>query len=352
MKFAMKFIGIALAMAMLAGVMAYLAGFFETKIPIDYRGVVPSQAESRWIAVEITTEPLIEKAAGTVRAKVETVISPVITATITSIFVYAGDEVKRGDVLVQLDARELRARVDQARQAVAAAKARLKQAEKDYGRLLRIYKADVGAVSKARLDQVETALSEARADLLRLQRQVDEARTALSYSKLTAPFSGRIVERYADPGDTARQGQPLLKMYDPATIRIEASVRESIASKLTKGKTMITEIDALNRRLSGVVEEIVPYADPGSRTFLVRVSLENATGLYPGMFGRLLIPVGQTKKIYIPADAVTHLGQLDFVVVKTGQGPARRYVRLGTRSRDGRVEVISGLRAGEEILIR
>ncbi|MBW2031891.1 MAG: hypothetical protein JRJ31_22810, partial [Deltaproteobacteria bacterium] len=77
MKFAMKFIGIALAMAMLAGVMAYLAGFFETKIPIDYRGVVPSQAESRWIAVEITTEPLIEKAAGTVRAKVETVISPV-----------------------------------------------------------------------------------------------------------------------------------------------------------------------------------------------------------------------------------------------------------------------------------
>ena len=69
------------------------------------------------------------------------------------------------------------------------------------------------------------------------------------------------------------------------------------------------------------------------------------------MFGRLLIPLGQTKTIDIPLEAVTHVGQLDFVIVKTGQGPVRRYVRLGKRSRENQVEVISGLAPGEKLLI-
>jgi hypothetical protein len=100
-----------------------------------------------------------------------------------------------------------------------------------------------------------------------------------------------------------------------------------------------------------VIDEIVPSADPGSRSFLVKVSLTGGTGLYPGMFGRLMIPVGQTEKIIIPLEAVTRVGQLDFVTVKTDQGPVRRYVRLGQRIPENRVEVISGLKAGDQILI-
>jgi hypothetical protein len=69
------------------------------------------------------------------------------------------------------------------------------------------------------------------------------------------------------------------------------------------------------------------------------------------MFGRLLIPLGQTETIDIPLEAVTHVGQLDFVIVKTEQGPVRRYVRLGKRSRKNQVEVISGLAPGEKLLI-
>ena len=59
------------------------------------------------------------------------------------------------------------------------------------------------------------------------------------------------------------------------------------------------------------------------------MSLADGSGLYPGMFGRLMIPIGQVERIIIPADAVTRVGQLDFVIVKTSQGPVRRYVRLG-----------------------
>ena len=351
MKASLKILGIVVALVLLAGIMAYLAGVFEEKIPVDFSGVAPSSDTGRVVTVEVTSQPLIERAAGTLRAKVETVISPIITATISSIAVWAGDEVKAGDVLVTLDARELQARVDQAHQAVVAAGARLAQTEKDLARVRRIMKADPGAVSKAERDRLQTALSTARAERIRLQRQKDEARTALSYSKLTAPIGGRIVERLADPGDTARPGEPLVRMYDPATLRLDASVRESVASKLTKGQSLFAEIDALKKRYPVVVDEIVPSADPGSRSFLVKVSLTDGSGLYPGMFGRLMIPIGQVDKVLIPLAAVTRVGQLDFVVVKTQQGAVRRYVRLGQPGPDERVEIISGLKAGDQIII-
>ena len=351
MKASLKILGIVIALVLLAGVMAYLAGVFEEKIPVDFSDMAPPVDTGRVVTVAVTSRPLIEQAAGTLRAKVETVISPLITATISSIAVWAGDEVKAGDVLVTLDARELQARVDQAHQAVVAAGARLAQTEKDLARVRRIMKADPGAVSKAERDRLQTTVSTARAERVRLQRQKDEARTALSYSKLTAPIGGRIVERLADPGDTARPGEPLLRMYDPATLRLDASVRESVASKLAKGQSLFAEIDALKKRYPVVVDEIVPSADPGSRSFLVKVSLTDGSGLYPGMFGRLMIPIGQVDKVFIPLAAVTRVGQLDFVVVKTQQGSVRRYVRLGQPGPDERVEIISGLKAGEQILI-
>jgi len=350
-KASLKILGIVIALVLLAGIMAYLAGVFEQKIPVDFSGVAPSSDSGRVVTVQVTSRPLIEQAAGTLRAKVETVISPIITATISSIAVWAGDEVKAGDVLVTLDARELKARVDQAHQAAVAAGARLAQAEKDLARVRRIMKADPGAVSKAEGDRLETALSTARAERVRLKRQKDEAQTALSHSKLAAPIAGRIVERLADPGDTARSGEPLLRMYDPATLRLEASVRESVASKLAKGQQLSAEIDALKKQYPVVVDEIVPSADPGSRSFLVKVSLTDGAGLYPGMFGRLMIPIGQIEKVLIPQEAVTRVGQLDFVVVKTQHGAVRRYVRLGEHSPGERVEIISGLAAGDQVFI-
>ncbi len=351
MKIAIKIFGIFVALALLGGVMAYLAGFFEEKIPIDFSRVVPQTDSAEIYTVEVVSEPLIERAAGTLRAKVETVISPLISATISSIAVWAGDEVQPGDVLVDLDARELKSRVDQAHQTVVSARAMLTQTEKEAKRVQRIFKADPGAISKAERDRIQTALSTSRARLESARRYEDETRTALSHSKLTSPIAGRIVERYADPGDTARPGVPVLRLYNPDTLRLETSVRESVASKLKENQRLIAEIDALDKRYDGVVDEIVPSADPGSRTFLVKVSLIGDSGLYPGMFGRLLIPIGKIDKMYLPIAAVTQVGQLDFVIVKTEQGAVRRYVRLGPRGSDERVEVVSGLKAGEKVLV-
>ena len=348
MKGIYKVAAIVLALAVLGGVMAYLSGFFKPKIDNDFAGVVSSEYEGRVVTVEIIRQPLVEQAAGTIQAKVETVISPLITATISSIKVRAGDDVKQGDVLVELDSRELKARADQAHQAVIAEEAKLAKVEQDFNRIQQLFKTD--AVAKAALDRTEELLRTARAELSRARRREDEAKTALGHGTLAAPISGRVVERYADPGDTARQGEPLLRMYGPDIFRLEASVRESVASKLVKGQSLTVKVDALDKEFKASVDEIVPFADPGSRSFIVKARLTDSSGLYPGMFGRLLVPIGETEKIYIPADAVSHIGQLDFVIVKTEQGPIRRYVRLGASDQQNRVEVISGLAPGEAIL--
>jgi RND family efflux transporter MFP subunit len=350
-KTVFKWIAAGLALASLIGVMGYLAGFFEEKIdPHAGRAPAPG-AEVPTYVVRPVMEPLIEQAAGTVRAKTETMISSVVTATISSVNVRAGDDVQQGQVLIKLDTRQMKARVGQTRQAAAAARAQLAQIEQDAARLQRIYQKDPGAVSRAQLERSQSKIRTARAELQRARKMVDEARTGLSYGTLAAPISGRVIARYAEPGDTAGQGQPLLRIYDPTRIRLEAFVRESIAAGMTIDRRFDVTVDALGKTFEGRVEEIVPAAEPGSRSFLVKVGLPSAPGLYPGMFGRLLIPVGETQRRYIPLGAVMQVGQLDFVFVASSQGRVRRFLRLGRTGPADTVEVISGLADGEEVIL-
>ncbi|MDX1653661.1 MAG: HlyD family efflux transporter periplasmic adaptor subunit, partial [Candidatus Competibacteraceae bacterium] len=150
---------------------------------------------------------------------------------------------------------------------------------------------------------------------------------------------------------TAVPGQPLLRLYDPDQLRLEASVRESLASRLQRGATLTARIDALDLELPATVDEIVPTADPGSRSFLVKAALPFRADLYPGMFGRLLIPLGTVARLYVPQEAVARFGQLEFVQVPTPQGTARRYIRTAGPGAEGRLEVLSGLSEGERVIL-
>jgi hypothetical protein len=144
---------------------------------------------------------------------------------------------------------------------------------------------------------------------------------------------------------------PLVRIYDPAQMRLEVTVRESLAASLSLGMRLSARLDALGRDVPVSVDEIVPAADPGSRAFLVKVSLPADPGIFPGMFGRLEVPRGRVLRLYIPAGAVTRIGQLDFVDVLTPEGVVRRQIRTGGRDQDAQVEVRSGLSEGERILV-
>lgn len=349
MKTFARLLGTVLALAVLALIMALLAGFFEPKIGLDQTSAKTDISAYDTITVEAVLEPLIEQATGSIRAKHETVMSARITATIASINVRAGDAVAAGEALISLDRREWEARLQQQQQAVNAAQARVAAAQPNYDRIKELF--DRKVASRADLDRVQAELRTAQALLGQAQRGLDEAKTNLSYSVISASSAGRVNDRYADPGDTAIPGVPLLKLYDPKHLRLEAHVRETLASSLHKGDQLRARIDALNQEFAVSVDEIVPSADPGSRSFLVKVTLPATPNLYPGMFGRLLIPSGSIERLYISSAAISQVGQLEYVSVLSDSGTARRFIRSGKHRPQGQVEVLSGLTVGEQVLL-
>lgn len=338
-----------LALALLGAVMAWLAGLFSPTIPPGQGLGAEAPAALDTIPVRGVTEPVIEQVPGTVRARNETVVSSRITATIRAVTVRAGDRVAAGDLLVQLDSRALQARVEQQRESAAAAEARLAEVESRYQRVRSLLQR--GVVAQAEMDRAEADLRSARADLARAREAIAEATTELSYASIRAPIDGRITDRFADPGDTAVPGAPLLRLYDPASLRLEADVRESLTSGLALGQGLNARVDALGREFRVTVDEIVPSAEPGTRTFRVKAALPPTEDLYPGMFGRLLIPTGERRRLYVPGEAVFRLGQLEFVRVAVDGHAVRRYVRTGSRTADGQVEVLSGLQEGERVVV-
>ena len=341
-----------IGIALLVLIVAYLAGVFRTKVQ---PGKLPASATEapapKFQKVEIvraSDEALVEKAPGTLSALRESMISPRIMARINEIAVRAGDPVKLGQTLVRLDARDLAARVGQAGQTAAAARARLAEAQKQYQRMEQLQKD--GAVSRADYDTAEAAYTTAKAEVARAESATSEAGTGQAFATIEAPFAGRVVDRYAEPGDTAMPGQPILKVYDPSQMRLETYVRESLAATLKPGIKLAVQIDALGARVDGTVQEVVPQSEPGSRSVLVKVALPQRDDLYPGMFGRLLIPAGQAHRLYIPESAVQQVGQLTFVwVLGQDNQPERRFIKLGEEKKDGWVEVISGVSPGERI---
>ncbi|GMQ75213.1 MAG: efflux RND transporter periplasmic adaptor subunit [Gammaproteobacteria bacterium] len=344
-----KIIGIVAALGILAVVMAQLAGFFGAKVAPGRIDVAPESIRGEVFTVTASQVPVIEQATGSVRSRVETLLSARITARVIEVPVSAGDSVAAGDVLLTLDDRDLRSRLQQLEQAVVSAQANLAEAEPRYARAKSLFAQN--AASKAEVESAEARLRSARAELARSRRAVEEAETALSYSVIRASAPARVVDRLVDPGDTATPGQPLLRLYDPGQLRLEANVRESLATLLARDQSLVARIDALNAEYPVTIEEIVPSADPGSRSFIVKASLPDDAKLYPGMFGRLLIVHGSDERYYVPERAVERVGQLEFVNVIGDKGVQRRFVRTGEKVQGGRLEVVSGLRPGERIVV-
>jgi RND family efflux transporter MFP subunit len=188
------------------------------------------------------------------------------------------------------------------------------------------------------------------ADLERARRAVAEAQAQLDYTRIVAPMSGTVVDRYVEAGDTVVPGQALLRLFNPGRLRVIALLRESLIGRVRQGQPIGARIDALDLEVEAVVEEIVPSADPGSRTFQIKALLPAQADLYPGMFARLEIPLGVEDKLLVPRAALLHSGQLTFLYVDGPAGPERRTVRTGM-VRGAEVEVISGLRPGAEIVV-
>ncbi len=338
----------AVALGILGLILAWFAGAFHSKVGPDSASALATQPGIPIVAV-VTDEQLTEWVAGTVRATDETLIGSRIMATVVRVNVRANAHVAQNDLLVELDDQTFVAIAEQRRQEASAANAAQEEARRSHERAFSLLAS--GNISQAALDRADTDLRVATANSERAARAVSEAEAALAYTRIRAPMTGTIVERFIEPGDTATPGRTLLRLYNPGRLRVEATLRESLVRQVGTGDALDAHIDALDVDATAIVEEIVPAADPASRTFVLKALLPTVDGLFPGMFARLAIPLGTARRIRIPAGAVHEAGQLNFVYVRSALGDERRFVRVGAARSDRTVIVRSGISSGETVVV-
>ncbi|MBN1931005.1 MAG: efflux RND transporter periplasmic adaptor subunit [Desulfobacterales bacterium] len=316
------------------------------------------------------------EAVGTVRPQTEVSIQAQVSARLLDIKVTPGDRVAENQILASLDDRQFLSRLNQTKQALEtaiaakeqmqqaqiAAQAALKEAElslkrtkvyfqsqaatlKDLERAESVYQqAEAGA------ERTRKTVKGAEAGIKQAEEIVKDAEIALGYTSVGSPAAGKVLRRLVEPGDLAMPGKPLFVLQTADRLRFEAHVREGLINQLKIGQTLPVVIQALNQTTDTTIEEIIPYADSQTRTFLVKALLPPIAGLYPGMYGKLKIPVGQLQVVLIPRQAVRRVGQLELVTVKEKDSWKIRYIKTGQKFKD-EVEVLSGLDGNELIAL-
>jgi RND family efflux transporter MFP subunit len=289
--------------------------------------------------------------------------------------VQTGDRVREGQLLLGLDTRdldissrraeaareEIRSAVPEADSAVAAAKAKLDLAQVTFGRMQELFRKT--SISNQEFDEASSRLKAAQAayDMATARRaqltakisQADQdvrsAEVARTYADVVAPFAGVVVSKAVDPGTMAVPGVPLLTIEREGAYRLEASVEESHLAAIKVGHPVSVTLDGVDRVIDSRVSEIVPAVDAASRAYTVKIDLPVIPALRSGGFGRASFQLGTRPVVAIPAAAVTERGQLQSVMVADGDLSHARLITTGQKNID-RVEVLSGLAAGENVI--
>jgi RND family efflux transporter MFP subunit len=262
-----------------------------------------------------------------------------------------GDRVRGGELLARVESREVSARLAQAEANVTGAASMARNARLTKERMERLLAKQ--AATQKNVDDATTGFDAAAANLKAAEEGVAAARMYVSYARIVAPFDGVVVEKRVEAGDTAAPGVQLFVVEDTSRMKIEAQVPESAVRTLREGEPVEVDVDAAGGGVrKGTLTELLPAADPRSRTFTIRVLLDNPDGaLRSGMFARLRLPGETGKALVVPEEALVRRGPLTGVFVVDGQGVARlRWITLG-ELRDGRAEVLTGLRPGERYVV-
>ncbi len=326
------------------------------------------------------------EAGGTVRARNTATIVSRIVADVREVRVTPGDRVRAGQPLVVLDARDLiaqRARAEatlsSAEQGIVLAAADRQAADAALALATATHRrmAELRAKNSATPNELDEAVAgleaaqararaaaarerEATAGIEAARAAVEGARVSASYAILTAPFDGIVTEKLVEPGNMASPGTPLVTVEDTGAFRLEARVDESRAALIAPGSPAEVVLDsslaqaegagASPALLAGRVTEIARTLDPGSHAFLVKVALPPGVPVRSGMYGRARFAGPIHRGLSVPASSLVRRGQLTSVFVVDAEKTARMRLVDASDEVAGRVEVRSGLEAGERIV--
>ncbi len=293
--------------------------------------------------------PNIISVRGTIQAQDDAVLSSRAMGPVVRERVGLGDRVRKGDVLLEIDERMNSGMLAQAQGALAQAKAAEALAATNLRRFQALYEAQ--ACSQLELDMAVMQHNTAAGAVEQGHGAVNAAAAVSDESTIRAPFDGVVVEKFVNVGDLVAPGRPLIRVQTKQGLDLSFTVRSADAARLALGTPINCKLDGADREITATITEIAPSADPTTHSISVKARLNDADSLAAGFTVTAEIPGELMRTILVPRNALYSIGGLQLVTVVDSAAIARtRAVTVG-RVRGEDIEVLSGLAAGEAVVL-
>lgn len=290
-------------------------------------------------------------AEGVVEAVKQSTVAAQISGRIVDIRFDVGDSVKKGEVIVRIDERQVSDALAGTVAQIAQAQATLANARAHYERTRQLFNQKF--VSQAALDRAFADYRAAQAQLEAAVAVASQAATVKSFATVTAPYSGIVAARHVELGEMVAPGKPLMTGFDPGDMRVVAAVPQFKLAEIRNSVAASIEFPALNQWVKAGTITVLPSADPKTHTTTVRLALPHyVSGTYPGMFARVHFAVARARKLVIPANAVVRRTEVTGAYVVGADGAVQfRQLRLGEPAGEAGVQVLAGLKPGERVAL-
>lgn len=288
------------------------------------------------MTVKTRTIDAVVSAAGALSSKNTSVLSSKVMGKVVALTVNEGDKVSQGKLLLRIESGEITAQAYQAQAAYNNAKLQ-------YDRIKRLF--DEKAATQMEMDQATLGFESAKAGL-------NAAKAMESYTTITAPIAGQIVEKRINLGEMALPGQPILKIEDNRNLRLEVTMKEQDIRFVQPGNTVTVQIDALSgKEIKAHVGQVVPASDVRTHSFIVKIDIPADKGLITGMYGKAFFTTGKREAILVPKSAVVTMSGLTGVYIVSAEGNAVfQMIQPGETFGDS-VEALTGLKAGDKVVV-
>lgn len=296
-------------------------------------------------------------ASGKLVAKNSVNVSTRMMGYITAMKIEIGQNVSAGQLLVSINNTDIQAKGGQASAQIAQAQANYNVAKKDFERFQNLYKSQ--SASAKELDDMRARFEMAQAGLQAAQQMKNEVNAQNRYTNITAPISGTVTAKFAQQGDMASPGMPLLTIESPGALQAQVLVSEQNITLLQQGMPVKVMLKSSNKEVSGMVSEISKSSANTGGQYLVKINIAGAKDLLPGMFVNVQFPfknAGSVNQdfqegVMVPKSALVENGQLTGVYTVSSQNTAvLRWVKVGKTFGD-QVEILSGLNAQDQYII-
>lgn len=375
----------ALLLLLSAAAIQSACGEKSTEAPLSARAVTVQAVVARYESV-----PAFVQAPGTVQPRNRISLSSQINGFVREMRAREGDTVRQGQLLALLDARDAESQKASAQAAIeeaeaarseargaykaavemrSAAKASADLADQTFARYRKLYESR--SVSPQEIDEVrarrdaaaaelasresmvaaaEDRIRQVEARLAQAKAQSDRADVLMGWTRITAPSDGKIVERMVDSGSAVFPGTPLLVIESVAKPQVLADIPTEHAGRLHVGMEVRVDFGEGEGQTLGRVSEIVPRSDPATHSIRFKVDLPPDSRLPYGRFVKVGVPAGARSALLVPRAAVRETGQLTGLFVVDKSSVARfRLIKCAPYDAE-RMEVLSGVEAGEKIV--